>query len=133
MSAVRFEDAPPVRAFASYRGQRNLPGPWWSAKAAGYEPWLERDHVMLLDFNPAVVGISSQPFWLFWSSADGRPLSHVPDFFARRGDGSAVVLNCRTAERRWPRDWVKFEATEAACVAAEGRGTPAHTTAVPAR
>ncbi|MFF3275854.1 hypothetical protein ACFYWU_33685 [Streptomyces chrestomyceticus] len=38
----------------------------------------ERAQVMLLGFDPAVVGVSSQPFWLFWSAADaggcaGRP------------------------------------------------------------
>jgi hypothetical protein len=26
----------------------------------GYESWLERDQLMLLDFDPAVVGIASQ-------------------------------------------------------------------------
>ncbi|MFF7803077.1 TnsA-like heteromeric transposase endonuclease subunit [Streptomyces olivaceus] len=116
--AVPFEHALPVRAFASYRRQRNLPGLWWSATMGGhvgYESWLERDHVMLLDFDPAVVGVSSQPFWLFWSAANGRPVSHAPDYFARRRDGSAVVIDCRPAERRGPRDIAKFEATEAAC------------------
>lgn len=116
--AVRFEDVAPVRAFTSYRGQRNFPGLWWSATAGGhigYESWLERDHVMLLDFDPAVVGTSSQPFWLFWSSQAGKPISHAPDYFARRGDGSAIVVDCRPAESRRARDWVKFEATRAAC------------------
>ncbi|WP_258527971.1 TnsA-like heteromeric transposase endonuclease subunit [Streptomyces sp. NBRC 110611] len=115
---MRFEAAAPVRAFASYRRQRNLPGRWWSATKGGhvgYESWLERDQVMLLDFDPAVVGIASQPFWLFWSAANGRPLSHAPDYFARHEDGTAVVIDCRPAERRRPRDWAKFEATEAAC------------------
>ncbi|AJT62595.2 hypothetical protein T261_0906 [Streptomyces lydicus] len=80
-----------------------------------YESWLERDHVMLLDFDPAVVGISSQPFWLLWSSQVGKPVSHAPDYFARRGDSSAFVVDCRPAERRRARDWMKFEATRAAC------------------
>ena len=47
--------AAPVRRFASYRGQRHLPGLWWSAtvgRHVGYESWLERDHVMALDFDP---------------------------------------------------------------------------------
>ncbi|WP_370423480.1 TnsA-like heteromeric transposase endonuclease subunit [Streptomyces sp. QH1-20] len=70
---------------------------------------------MLLDFDPAVVGVSSQPFWLFWTAAKGRPVSHVPDYFARRDDGTAMVIDCRPAERRGPRDVVKFEATAAAC------------------
>jgi putative transposase len=28
----------------------------------GYESWLERDRLILLDFAPDVVGIVSQPF-----------------------------------------------------------------------
>ncbi|MFB7651507.1 MULTISPECIES: TnsA-like heteromeric transposase endonuclease subunit [unclassified Streptomyces] len=113
-----FEHALPVRAFASYRRQRNLPGLWWSATTGGhvgYESWLERDHVMLLDIDPAVVGITSQPFWLFWSAANGRAVSHAPDYFARRDDGMAVVIDCRPADRRGPRDVAKFEATAVAC------------------
>ncbi|MFG2721436.1 TnsA-like heteromeric transposase endonuclease subunit [Streptomyces sp. NPDC048416] len=58
---------------------------------------------------------SSQPFWLFWSAANGRPVSHAPDCFARRRDGSAVVIDCCPAEHRGPRDCAKFEAMEAAC------------------
>lgn len=27
----------------------------------GFESWLERDHLMLLDFDPGVVGIAAQP------------------------------------------------------------------------
>ncbi|MFH8625539.1 TnsA-like heteromeric transposase endonuclease subunit [Streptomyces vietnamensis] len=116
--AVRFEDVAPVRAFKSYKGQRHLPGLWWSATVGGhigYESWLERDHVMLLDFDPSVVGISSQPFWLFWQSEAGRGVSHAPDYFARREDGTAVVVDCRPADRRKPKDVAKFEATRAAC------------------
>ncbi|MFE6662873.1 hypothetical protein ACFVFH_04810 [Streptomyces sp. NPDC057697] len=70
---------------------------------------------MLLDFDPTVVGISSRPFWLFWSAANGRTVSHAPDCFARREDGTGVVLDCRPADRRGPRDVVKFDATAAAC------------------
>src|SRR5512143_1370752 len=67
--AVRFEAMAPVRRFAARKGQRHLPGRWWSAtngRHVGYESWLERDHVMALDFDLAVVGIASQPFWLSW-------------------------------------------------------------------
>jgi hypothetical protein len=77
---LRFEDAAPVRRFVSYRGQRHLSGRWWSAtvgRHVGYESWLERDHVMALDFDPDVVGIASQPFWLFWPSGSRRE-SHPP-------------------------------------------------------
>ncbi|MFI0114209.1 MULTISPECIES: TnsA-like heteromeric transposase endonuclease subunit [Streptomyces griseus group] len=116
--AVRFESVMPVRGFHSYKGQRHLPGLWWSSTVGGhvgYESWLERDHVMLLDFDPSVIGMSSQPFWLFWSSENSKGISHVPDYFARRQDGSAIVVDCRPTDRRKPRDWVKFDATQRAC------------------
>lgn len=103
----------------SRRGQRHLPGRWWSATDGGhvgYESWLERDHVMLLYFDPTVVGIASQPFRLSWTAADGRSRSHVPDYFARWADGSAVVVDCRPVDRRdRPRDVAAFEASPRAC------------------
>ncbi|MCO6004926.1 TnsA-like heteromeric transposase endonuclease subunit [Actinoallomurus purpureus] len=117
--SVRLESAPPARSFASYKGQRHFPGRWWTATEeghVGYESWLERDHLMLLDFDPAIIGIASQPFWLFWSTEDRRKgRSHAPDYFARKADGSGVVVDCRPAERRKPRDLAAFEATRKAC------------------
>jgi hypothetical protein len=41
---------------------------------------------------------------------EGQVRWHVPDFFARAG-GSAVVIDCRPAARRGPRDLAAFEAT----------------------
>jgi hypothetical protein len=116
--SLRLERAEPVRRFASYRGQRHLPGRWWSAtdqRHVGYESWLERDHLAAFDFDPAVVAIASQPFWLFWMTGEGGARSHAPDFFLRRGDGSAVVVDCRPAERRRPRDLAVFATTRRAC------------------
>lgn len=84
---MRFEDVAPVGEFTWYKGQRHLPGLWWSSTAGGhigYESWLERDHMMLLDSDPSVVGVSPRPFWLFWASEAGRGISHAPDHFARR-------------------------------------------------
>jgi hypothetical protein len=43
---VRLADMQPSRRFRARKGQRNLPGRWWSATDArhvGYESWLERD------------------------------------------------------------------------------------------
>lgn len=112
-----FEATAPVRAFPLFKRQRHFPGLWWSAtlgRHVGYESWLERDHLMLLDFDPDVVGIASQPFWLFWTDA-GRSRSHAPDYFARRRDGTAVVVDVRPTERIKPRDTRAFEVTAAAC------------------
>jgi hypothetical protein len=55
---VAFEDVPPVRRFGWSRGQGHFPGWWWSAttgRHVGFESWLERDHVMCLDFGRGVV------------------------------------------------------------------------------
>ena len=113
-----FERGRPVRSFPSFRGQRNWPGMWWSATTrehVGYESWLERDHAMLLDFDSEVVAYAPQPFWLFFTDA-GQRRRHAPDFFARRRDGSALVIDCRPDNRIKPRDSRAFEATARACV-----------------
>jgi hypothetical protein len=55
----------PVRSFPSYKGQRNYPGWYWSAtmgRRVGFESWVERGHLVALDFDPEVTGIVSQPF-----------------------------------------------------------------------
>ena len=70
---VRFEEALPVRPFRFERGLRSFAGWWYFATTGahvGFESWLERDHLMLMDFDPAVRAVSSQPFWLRWR--DGR-------------------------------------------------------------
>lgn len=116
-SAVRLEQAGPVRSFGSHRGQRNFPGLWWSATSGrhvGFESWLERDHTMLLDFDPAVVGFAAQPFRLSWLGT-GRSRSHVPDFFARLDDGTGVVVDCRPEDRVGDADAEVFRSTERAC------------------
>ena len=62
----------PVRAFPTYKGQRNYPGWLWTATTSsliGYESLLERDRVWLADFDPSVRWIASQPFWV--SGRDG--------------------------------------------------------------
>lgn len=114
---VRFEDAAPVRPFCWPTGQRHFPGWWWSAKTGrhvGHESWLERDHAMMLDFDPEVVAFSSQPFWLSWPEA-GKMRRHAPDYFARRGDGTGVVIDVRADDQIPAKDAEAFEATAQAC------------------
>jgi hypothetical protein len=123
VAGVEFEDAVPVRGFPSYRRQRHFPGMWWLAttgRHVGFESWLERDHAMLLDFCRDVCGLSSQPFTLSWRDVAGKRASHVPDYFARMSDGSAVVVDVRPADRVRPADAAKFEVTASACAAVPG-------------
>ena len=104
---ARLEDALPVRSFRWAKGSRHFPGLWWSSTTGdhvGFESWLERDHVMAMDFDPDITGIASQPFWLYWRDEDGRARRHAPDFFARRADGSGLVVDVRPDDRIPARD-----------------------------
>ena len=114
---VPFERMRPSRSFPSFKGQRSFPGLWWSATTGehvGYESWLERDVAMLLDFDPEVVGFAAQPFWLLWPGERGER-RHVPDFFARREDGTGVVVEVRPDHLIDPKAATVFEATATAC------------------
>lgn len=116
---VRFEDVDPVRRVGSFKGQRHFAGWWWFAttgRHVGFESWVERDQVLLLDFDRSVIGLSSQPFWLTLDCGDG-PRRHVPDYFARLADGSGLVIDVRPDERVKPADAAVFAATAAACSA----------------
>ncbi len=114
---VRFEDAVAVRSFGWAAGQRHFPGWWWSAttgRHVGHESWLERDQVMMLDFDPQVVAFSSQPFWLAWmGGATAR--RHAPDYFARLADGTGVVIDVRADDQIPDRDAEVFGMTADAC------------------
>jgi len=114
-----FEHVSPVRSFGSFRGQRSFQGSWWFATTGehvGFESWVERDAVMLLDFDPDVVAVSSQPFCLRWADLPGAR-RHVPDYFARLADGSAVVIDVRPDELVGADDAEVFAATQRTCAA----------------
>jgi hypothetical protein len=114
---VRFEDGMPVRQFRWSRGLGHFPGWWWAAttgRHVGYESWLERDHVRALDFDQEITGIASQPFWLYWTGERGRR-RHAPDYFARRADGTGVVIDVRADDRIEAADAEAFAVTAAAC------------------
>lgn len=112
----RFESLPPVRVPRAFKGQRNFAGSWWFATTqshVAYESWLERDHLMLLDFAPEVVAVAAQPFTIVLPASSG-PRKHTPDFFVRMADGTGVVLDVRPDERA-AKDADVFDATAAAC------------------
>jgi hypothetical protein len=118
---VRFEHALQAREFRFEKGLRNFAGWWYFATTdshVGFESWLERDHLMLMDFDPEVTAVASQPFWLRWRGEDDEARRHVPDYFARRRDGSAVVVDVRPDDRIPSRDAETFAVTAAACESA---------------
>lgn len=114
---TRFEAVPPVRKFPSYQGQRNFPGLYFASSTGhhvGFESWLERDQLMMLDFSPRARAFAAQPFWLLWSSG-GKARRHAPDFFVRMADGTGVVVDVRADDRIAAEDAEAFEATAGAC------------------
>jgi len=119
--SVPFEQVKPVRTFPSFRGQKSFPGLYFAATMdahVGFESWVERDVAMMLDFDPNVVGFSSQAFWLTWTQA-GEEHRHAPDYFARLADGSGTVIDVRTDGRI---DAPDAEALAAAALACEEVG-----------
>ncbi|WP_432830782.1 TnsA-like heteromeric transposase endonuclease subunit [Dactylosporangium sp. CA-092794] len=117
---VRFEGALPVRPFRFEKRLRSFAGWWYFATTGahvGFESWLEGDHLMLMDFDPAVRAVSAQPFWLRWCDREGRARRHAPDFFARLADGTGVVVDVRPDDRIPVRDAETFALTASACQA----------------
>lgn len=115
-----FETAWPVRKFSWARGSQGFAGLYFSATAGdhvGYESWLERDRLILLDREPDVVGIASQPFWLHWHGGRRRR-RHAPDCFVRLADGRGRVVGVRAGDRIDQAAAEVFEAAERACAAA---------------
>ncbi len=99
--------------------KKNFPGWWYFSRTkthVGFESWLERDHVMAFDADPEVTAVSSQPFWLHWSTG-GQERRHAPDFFVRLRSGDAVVVDVRPDDRIEPADAEAFAVTEQACTA----------------
>ncbi len=94
---VAFEDLPPVSAFPVVPGRRWGPGPWWSATtgrhvAAGSNAM--RTQLMVLDRDPDVTGLAGRPVRLLWRNRRGQVRSWVPQLFARRADGTALLADC---------------------------------------
>ena len=58
--AAPFESRSPIRRFTSHKGQRHLRTVvvGHDRRARRFESWMERDHLMALDFDPTVVGIA---------------------------------------------------------------------------
>ncbi|GGR80488.1 hypothetical protein GCM10010269_19530 [Streptomyces humidus] len=114
---TQFEAVEPVRDFRWAKGVESFAGWYYCATArdhVGYESWLERDHLILMDRDPQVVGISSQPFWLHWHNGTRRR-RHAPDYFVRLADGRGRVVDVRADDRVDDAASESFEAMELAC------------------
>ena len=90
----------PVRSPGVYRRQRHMPGRWFSTTTGrflDYESLLERDWMLLMDFDREVEWICEQPLELHYVR-DERPARHVPDLLVWRA-GEPELCDVKSAER----------------------------------
>jgi len=74
----------PVRKIP--KNYRNITGVAPHSKAegeAGYESSLERDFLILLEFNPNVTRFEVQPVMIQWVDESGKPRRYTPDVFVQ--------------------------------------------------
>lgn len=110
----------PVRSPGVYQRQRHMPGRWFSTTAGRfleYESLLERDWMLLLDFDREVEWICEQPLRLRYQ-LDDKPVSHVPDLLVWRTDGPELC-DVKSVERLDDRVFqTQVQATGRACAEA---------------
>lgn len=96
-----FDAAIPWRTFRWYRKQQHLSGSYWSATMrdpVGYESRLEYANLVLLDFDPRVRWILSQPF-LMEGDDRGKTRKHIPDYLVAHADHSVCVVDVKPAAK----------------------------------
>ena len=110
----------PVRSPGVFRRQRHMPGRWFSTAAGRfleYESLLERDWMLLLDFDVKIESICEQPLRLRYSK-DGVRATHVPDLLVWRG-GRCELCDVKSEERLEDREFqTQVRATGLACAEA---------------
>jgi hypothetical protein len=117
LSAGVLRKCTPVRTPGVYRRQRHMPGHWFSTTVGRfleYESLLERDWMLLMDFDRNVEWICEQPLRLRYCR-DGKLASHTPDLLVWR-DGEPELCDVKSAERvDDPEFRAQVRATELAC------------------
>lgn len=120
VSTLEFERCRPAREIPSYAGQRHTPGRYWCATAddlLGYESYLEARWLRLVDFDPAIAAIATQPFEVSGRDTAGE-WRHVPDIYTRRADGRVEVIDVKNPlQLDEPRVKRQAERTQAFCEA----------------
>lgn len=90
-----FAAAPPVRRIPQYVNSSNTPGLYWASTTGAhlpYESWLEARWLLLLDYDPGVVEIVTQPMTVH-GVLDGKALRHTADVFVRLDDNGGALID----------------------------------------
>lgn len=116
--ATDFTPAAAIREIHTFPGATNTPGRFWAQSGNAYLPYEsyhESRWLQLLDYDPAVVYIMTQPLTLTAFDEDGD-FSHTPDVFVRRADGGASLIDITIPRRRKHPDVLrKANASAALC------------------
>jgi hypothetical protein len=109
---------------ASPGGSSGYPGLFWSVTTGNhvwYESLLERDRLLLADYDPDVVGIAAQPMWLVGKD-NGDTRRHVPDLLLALSDGNFMLVDVKPAEfAQHPKAVAVFGWTTRICAARRWR------------
>lgn len=103
----------PIRISNAYPGRENYSGVYWSATTGRhhwFESLYEKSALLVLDRDPSVVDMATQPFKLRWGRLG---MTHFPDFLIRRSDGSRLIVDVRPRRRIKARDAELFAITSA--------------------
>ncbi len=82
------------RQVSDYAGSPNTPGWYYSHtddEVLRYETWLECRWLQLLDFDPFITHITTQPFTVHGLDING-PRSVTPDIYAETANGGRIVV-----------------------------------------
>ncbi|MGM9470205.1 TnsA-like heteromeric transposase endonuclease subunit [Streptomyces murinus] len=108
----------PVRDFRWYKGRRHYSGWYYAAtvrRLVAYESLLELARILLADFDPGAVEITSQPFHLVGRDGD-RLRRHVPDLLLVHADGLVTVVDVKAPSRmKDPKATAQFAWTHHVC------------------
>lgn len=107
-----------VRPIVARHQTTNRPGIAWmvsTGQMVAFESRLESTCLLVLDFEGNVTAVSSQPLKIVWKS-ERAPSWHVPDFFARRRDGSGLLIDVKPQDRlEHPKVAAQLKATANVC------------------
>ncbi len=110
----------PVRSPAACQRRRHMPGRWFSTTAGRfleYESLLERDWMLLMDFDREIEWVCEQPVRLSYRK-DDKPASHVPDLVVWRA-GAPELCDVKSVERPEDAEFqAQVRATGLACAEA---------------
>ena len=82
--------------------------------ALQFESLLERDALMMADFDVDVVGVAAQPLAFLWPRQIKGSTYHVPDFFVRLSNGDGRIVDVKGPAAVGAAE-AQFVLTRAAC------------------